>query len=102
MAIFHLMQQVGLTIEEVDALTGPISGRPKSATFLTCDVVGIDTLVKVAQGVYDNCPNDESRDFTCLPSLIMLILWLKKAGLATKAGKAFIKKCAPMMEKPKF
>ena len=52
MAIFGLVEKMGLTIDEVDALTGPIIGRPKSATFRTADVVGIDTLVKVAKGVY--------------------------------------------------
>ena len=51
-----LVEKLGLTIDEVDALTGPIIGRPKSATFRTADVVGIDTLVKVAKGVYENCP----------------------------------------------
>jgi 3-hydroxyacyl-CoA dehydrogenase len=56
MAIFGLVDKLGLTIDEVDALTGPIIGRPKSATFRTADVVGIDTLVKVAKGVHDNCP----------------------------------------------
>src|ERR1051325_4643499 len=58
MAIFNSMEKFGLTIDEVDALTGPIIGRPKSATFRTADVVGIDTLVKVAKGVAENCPND--------------------------------------------
>ena len=63
---------MGLTIDEVDALTGPIIGRPKSATFRTADVVGIDTLVKVAKGVYDNCPNDEARNTFIIPA------WLQK------------------------
>src|SRR5678816_649905 len=58
MAIMNAMEKLGLSIDEVDALTGPVIGRPKSATFRTADVVGIDTLVKVAKGVYDNCPND--------------------------------------------
>ena len=62
MAIFGLVDKLGLTIDEVDALTGPIIGRPKSATFRTADVVGIDTLVKVAKGVFDNCPKDEAKD----------------------------------------
>src|SRR5690606_38453556 len=47
MAIFHIMQEMGLNIDEIDALTGPVIGRPKSATFHTADVVGIDTLMKV-------------------------------------------------------
>ena len=53
MAIFGLIDKLGMTIDEVEALTGPLIGRPKSATFRTADVVGIDTLVKVARGVYD-------------------------------------------------
>ena len=55
-------RNLDLSIDEVDALTGPIIGRPKSATFRTADVVGIDTLVKVAKGVEENCPNDEAKD----------------------------------------
>ena len=50
---------MGLTIEEVDKLTGPVIGRPKSATFRTIDVVGLDTLVHTANGVKNNCPEDE-------------------------------------------
>jgi 3-hydroxyacyl-CoA dehydrogenase len=68
MYVFGLVEKMVLTIDEIDALTGPILGRPKSATFRTADVVGIDTLVKVAKGVYDNCPNDEARNtFNILP-----------------------------------
>jgi 3-hydroxyacyl-CoA dehydrogenase len=90
MALFGLVDKMGLTIDEVDALTGPIIGRPKSATFRTADVVGIDTLVKVAKGVYDNCPNDEARDNFIIPS------WLNKMvennWLGDKTGQGFFKK----------
>jgi 3-hydroxyacyl-CoA dehydrogenase len=90
MAIFQLVEKAGLTIDEVDALTGPVIGRPKSATFRTADVVGIDTLVKVAKGVYDNCPNDEQRDIFQIPS------WLSKVvennWLGDKTGLGFFKK----------
>ncbi len=72
MAIFGLVEKMKLSIDEVDALTGPIIGRPKSATFRTADVVGIDTLVKVAKGVADNCPNDEQRAAFTIPA------WLDK------------------------
>jgi 3-hydroxyacyl-CoA dehydrogenase len=79
-----------LSIDEVDALTGPIIGRPKSATFRTADVVGIDTLVKVAKGVADNCPNDEAKDIFTIPS------WLDKVvannWLGDKTGQGFFKK----------
>ena len=90
MAIFKLVEKLGLTIDEVDALTGPIIGRPKSATFRTADVVGLDTLVKVAKGVYDNCPKDESRDVFTIPS------WLQKMvdnnWLGDKTGQGFFMK----------
>lgn len=90
MAIFKLIDKMGLTIDEVDALTGPIIGRPKSATFRTADVVGIDTLVKVAKGVADNCPTDEQRDVFTIPT------WLDKVvenkWLGDKTGQGFFKK----------
>jgi 3-hydroxyacyl-CoA dehydrogenase len=90
MAIFGLVDKMGLTIDEVDALTGPIIGRPKSATFRTADVVGIDTMVKVAKGVYDNCPTDEARNAFVTPA------WLQKMvdnnWLGDKSGQGFFKK----------
>ncbi|MBL7770329.1 MAG: enoyl-CoA hydratase/isomerase family protein [Flavipsychrobacter sp.] len=90
MAIFGLVDKLGLTIDEVDALTGPIIGRPKSATFRTADVVGIDTLVKVAKGVADNCPDDEQRAVFTIPA------WLEKMvgnnWLGDKTGQGFFKK----------
>jgi 3-hydroxyacyl-CoA dehydrogenase len=93
MAIFGLVEKMSLTIDEVDALTGPIIGRPKSATFRTTDVVGIDTLVKVAKGVYENCPNDEARDSFKIPA------WLNKMiennWLGDKTGQGFFKKMPP-------
>ncbi len=90
MALFGLVEKLGLSIDEVDALTGPIIGRPKSATFRTADVVGIDTLVKVAKGVYDNCPSDEARQTFQIPA------WLQKMvdnnWLGDKTGQGFFKK----------
>jgi 3-hydroxyacyl-CoA dehydrogenase len=90
MSIFRLSEKMGLNIDEIDALTGPIIGRPKSATFRTADVVGIDTLVKVAKGVYDNCADDEARDAFVIPD------WLNKMvennWLGDKSGQGFFKK----------
>jgi 3-hydroxyacyl-CoA dehydrogenase len=90
MSIFRLVEKLGLTIDEVDALTGPVIGRPKSATFRTADVVGIDTLVKVAKGVADNCPDDEQREVFNIPS------WVEKMvdnnWLGDKTGQGFFKK----------
>ena len=88
MSLFGLVDKLGLTIDEVDALTGPLIGRPKSATFRTADVVGIDTLVKVAKGVYENAPTDESRDAFNIPP------WLNKLvennWLGDKTGQGFL------------
>ena len=90
MAIFQLLDKLSLGIDEVDALTGTIIGRPKSATFRTADVVGIDTLVKVAKGVYENCPKDESRNTFIIPD------WLEKLvynqWLGDKTGQGFFRK----------
>lgn len=90
MAIMNSMEQLGMTVDEIDALTGPVIGRPKSATFRTADVVGIDTLVKVAKGVADNCPADEAKALFTIPA------WLEKMvgnnWLGDKTGQGFFKK----------
>ena len=90
MAIMNSMDKLQLSVDEIDALTGPVIGRPKSATFRTADVVGIDTLVKVAKGVQDNCPNDEARHLFDIPA------WLSKMTeqnwLGDKSGQGFFKK----------
>ena len=89
-AIFHLMKEMDMTVEEIDALTGPLIGKPKSATFRTCDVVGIDTLVKVAKGVYDNCGDDEARDLFQIPDYVNKLVENKWFG--DKSGQGFYKK----------
>ncbi|HTB53013.1 MAG TPA: 3-hydroxyacyl-CoA dehydrogenase/enoyl-CoA hydratase family protein [Ferruginibacter sp.] len=90
MAIMNAMEKLQLNIDDIEALTGPIIGRPKSATFRTADVVGIDTLVKVAKGVYDNCPKDEAKEQFVIPA------WLDKMiannWLGDKTGQGFFKK----------
>lgn len=90
MAIMNGMEQLQLSIDEVDALTGPIIGRPKSATFRTADVVGIDTLVKVAQGVADNCPADEARALFTIPAWLQQMV--NNKWLGDKSGQGFFKK----------
>jgi 3-hydroxyacyl-CoA dehydrogenase len=90
MTIFKLMDKLELNIDQVETLTGPIIGRPKSATFRTADVVGLDTLAKVAKGIYENCPLDEARDTFIIPS------WLDKMiannWLGDKTGQGFFSK----------
>ena len=86
MSLFHLVKEMNLTIEEVDKLTGSVIGRPKSATFRTVDVVGLDTLVHVANGLYENCPNDEAHDLFQLPDFINKMMENKWLGSKTKQG----------------
>ncbi len=89
-SLFHLVKEMGLTIEEVDKLTGPVIGRPKSATFRTVDVVGLDTLVHVANGLYEGVPNDEAHDLFKLPDFISKML--ENNWLGSKTGQGFYKK----------
>ena len=89
-SLFYLVTEMGLTIEEVDKLTGPVIGRPKSATFRTVDVVGLDTLVHVANGIYENCPNDEAHELFKLPTFINKMM--EKKWLGSKTGQGFYKK----------
>ncbi len=86
MSLFHAVKEMGLTVEEVDKLTGPVIGRPKSATFRTVDVVGLDTLVHVAKGLYDNVPKDEAHDLFKLPEFIQTMMDNKWLGSKTKQG----------------
>lgn len=87
MKVFQLTEKLELTPSDIDILTGPVAGRPKSATYRTADIVGIDTLVKVANGVQQACLQDEARDIFAIPA------WLQKmtdAGmLGDKSGKGF-------------
>ena len=89
-SLFHQVKALGLTIEEVDKLTGPVIGRPKSATFRTVDVVGLDTLVHVANGIYDNCPKDEAHELFKLPDFINTMM--ENKWLGSKTGQGFYKK----------
>ncbi|WP_405382638.1 3-hydroxyacyl-CoA dehydrogenase/enoyl-CoA hydratase family protein [Maribacter sp. LLG6340-A2] len=89
-SLFHMVKEMGMTVEEVDKLTGPVIGRPKSATFRTVDVVGLDTLVHVANGIYDNCADDERHELFKLPEFISTMMDNKWLG--SKTGQGFYKK----------
>ncbi|NGF56482.1 3-hydroxyacyl-CoA dehydrogenase [Parapedobacter sp. SGR-10] len=86
LALTHLVDQMGLTVEEVDKYTGPAMGHPKSATFRTADVVGLDTLVNVANGLVQNVPDDEAKDVFQLPDFITKMVENKWLGEKTKKG----------------
>ncbi|WP_189605013.1 3-hydroxyacyl-CoA dehydrogenase/enoyl-CoA hydratase family protein [Salinimicrobium marinum] len=90
MSLFHTVKDMDMSIEEVDKLTGPVIGRPKSATFRTVDVVGLDTLVHVANGLYEGVPNDEQHELFKLPDFIQTMMDNKWLG--SKTGQGFYKK----------
>lgn len=90
MYVIHKMIERDYTIEEVDAITGPASGRPKSATFRTGDIVGLDTLIHVAENLYEAAPTDELRDFFKVPEFIMEMQ--KRNWLGEKTMSGFYKR----------
>ena len=89
-SLFHQVKNGDYTIEEIDKLTGSIIGRPKSATFRTADVVGLDTLISVSKGIYDSCKNDESIEIFKEPDFLKKMV--KNNALGSKTGKGFYKK----------
>ncbi|HYD22498.1 MAG TPA: 3-hydroxyacyl-CoA dehydrogenase/enoyl-CoA hydratase family protein [Flavipsychrobacter sp.] len=90
MAVFKAMQDLGLSVDEIDTLTGPVLGRPKSATFRTGDIVGLDTLVHVAKALPQNAPNDEAKDIFTLPPFLEKMV--ENKWLGDKTGQGFYKK----------
>ena len=90
MSLFHAVKDMDMTVEAVDKLTGPVIGRPKSATFRTVDVVGLDTLVHVANGIAENCKDDERLESFQLPDFINTMVDNKWLG--SKTGQGFYKK----------
>jgi 3-hydroxyacyl-CoA dehydrogenase len=88
--VLRKMQALEMTIEEVDACTGPAIGQPKSATFRTADIVGLDVLVHVIRNIYDNIPNDESREMWRVPAFVEEMM--KRGWLGDKTGSGFYKR----------
>jgi 3-hydroxyacyl-CoA dehydrogenase len=88
--VLRQMQALEMSIEEVDACTGPAIGQPKSATFRTADIVGLDVLVHVVRNIYDNIPNDESREMWRVPAFVEEMM--KRGWLGDKTGSGFYKR----------
>jgi 3-hydroxyacyl-CoA dehydrogenase len=86
----RLMSELGMTIEEVDACTGPAVGWPKSATFRTADIVGLDVLMHVVKNIYETAPNDESREAYKVPAFVEEMA--KRKWLGDKTGQGFYKR----------
>jgi 3-hydroxyacyl-CoA dehydrogenase len=86
----RLMGAMGMTVEEVDACTGPAIGQPKSATFRTADLVGLDVLLHVVKNIYETVPNDESREMYRVPALVEEMA--RRGWLGDKTGQGFYKR----------
>ena len=90
MSAMHTIEKMGLTVGEVDRMTGPIIGRPKSATFRTIDVVGLDTTVNVANNLYNGLPKDEARDSFKLPGIVKEVH--ERGWFGDKSKQGYFKK----------
>ncbi len=86
MSAMHAVEKTGLTVGEVDKLTGPVIGHAKSATFRTSDLVGLDTTVKVATNLYEGLPDDEARENFKLPNVVKELHDRNWLGDKTKQG----------------
>jgi len=86
----RLMASLEMTIEEVDACTGPAVGWPKSATFRTADLVGLDVLAHVVKNIYETAPNDESHEMYKVPTPLEEMI--RRGWLGDKTGQGFYKK----------
>ncbi len=85
-AVMNFMADAGMSIAEVDAVFGPALGRPKTAIFKTCDLVGLDTMIHVCKNSYDLCPDDEQRNTLILPDFVGQMMEMKLLGNKTRAG----------------
>ena len=85
-SVINAMVDMGLTVEAVDKLTGPVIGNAKSASFRTADLVGLDTLLHVADNVYEGCPEDEKKEVFKPPDFINQMVEKKLLGEKTKQG----------------
>ena len=95
--IYDLTTELGLTIEEVDAITGPAMARPKTGTYRLSDLVGLDTSAKVIKGIQDNCPDDEQMQAITSPKFMDFLLENKFLG--NKTGKGFYERTKQKDEK---
>ena len=95
--VYQLTHEMGLNIETVDMLTGPMIGRPKTGTFRLGDLVGMDTAVHVLNGLRQNCPDDEQIGTFTIPAYLQFLIDNKFLG--NKTGQGFYKKTGEKDEK---
>ncbi|MBI5969398.1 MAG: 3-hydroxyacyl-CoA dehydrogenase/enoyl-CoA hydratase family protein [Deltaproteobacteria bacterium] len=98
--LMKTMVKEGYSIEEVDAITGPAMGRPKSASFGTTDLVGLDTFAHVAKNLYENATKDEMREVFRIPDFVQKMI--EKNWLGNKTGQGFYKRITSEAGKEKL
>ncbi|MGH9328311.1 MAG: 3-hydroxyacyl-CoA dehydrogenase NAD-binding domain-containing protein [Terriglobia bacterium] len=86
LVVLRLMQEYGFSTEDIDALTGPVMGLPKSATFRLLDIVGLDVMARVVRNLQESLPEDERRDLFQLPDFMVHMIERKLLGEKTKGG----------------
>ena len=99
-SLFHQAKSGKYSVEEIDRFTGPAIGRPKSATFRTADLVGLDTLFHVTDGIYKNCPDDEKQEIFKHPDFFKKMI--ENNYLGSKTGSGFYKKIKDKTGKSKI
>ncbi len=90
MATMHAMMEMDYQVDEVDAITGPATGRPRSASFGTCDLVGLDTMVHVVRTLQESLPDDEGQPYFAVPEFVSRMV--EKRMLGRKGDGGFFKR----------
>lgn len=86
----HVTEKLGLTVEQVDAVTGPFLGRPRTASFRLNDLVGIDIMADIAANLYDRCPHDPQRELLQLPRSMQFLM--EKGWIGQKTNQGYYRK----------
>jgi 3-hydroxyacyl-CoA dehydrogenase len=95
-AVYRATVEQGLTVEEVDALTGPLLGIPKSASFRLLDIVGLDVWAFVSKNLYEAVPNDPWREWFLPPQFMTEMV--ERGWIGEKKGQGFYKRVGPAKE----
>jgi len=86
----HVTEKLGLSIEQVDAITGPFLGRPRSASFRLNDIVGLDIMQDIANNLYERCPHDPQRELLATPNSMKVLL--ERGWIGEKSGQGYYRR----------
>lgn len=86
----HITEKLGLSIEQVDAITGPFLGRPRSGSFRLNDIVGLDIMQDIANNLYERCPHDPQRELLATPESMRILL--ERGWIGEKSGQGYYRR----------